>query len=124
MTLEDKSQKGFSYSLAKDLKQIYGGGQVPSKTIKLPKVVYDRLKTFDTDEAVGIHGWTHYGIIKLILGEISEEDYWINPAINDEDAPINPPKEFYQWLDQHSELGPLLIMLAVTYGNYELEEEQ
>lgn len=48
------------------------------------------------------------------------EDYWLNPVA--EEASLKPPKEFAQWLEEHYAFGPTLIMLAVIYNNYELED--
>lgn len=87
---------------------------------KFPKAVYDRIKMFGGEEAVAT-GWTLYGSLKLILGECSRDDYLMN-AIGNESM-FEPSNEFKDWLDKHYHYGPVLIMLALIYGNYELEEE-
>lgn len=106
------------------LKQIYevrveNGKPVLPKQ-KFPKAVYDHIKMFGGEEAAAA-GWTIFGSLKLILGECSREDYEMN-AIGDE-SKLKPSKEFKDWMDKHYRYGPVLIMLALIYGNYELEDD-
>lgn len=107
-----------------DLKQVYNfekkDGKVVGPKIKFPQVVYDRVKTFHVGEAAE-NGWTPYGIMQVILGDVDEKDYWVNPAVS-EDVDLKPSEEFKQWMDEHHTFGPALIMLALVYGNYELED--
>lgn len=121
MTLEDKLQKAseeVANPIISDAIQIQNA---PEKPIKLPKVVYDRVKAFNTEEATDA-GWTDYGIIDLIMGNIDPWVYWRNPVSDEQIVPVEPPEEFYQWLRVHKYYGPDLIMLAVIYDNYKLEE--
>lgn len=87
-----------------DFKQVHNfevkGGEVVGPKIKFPKAVYDRIQAFGTRESF-YNSWTYYGIMQLILGRLKSE-------------------EFKQWFDEHHTLGPVLIMLALVYGNYEL----
>lgn len=62
--------------------------------------------------------WTIFGSLKLILGDCERKDYEMNP-IGDE-SKFEPSKEFKNWMDKHYHYGPVLIMLALVYGNYEL----
>ena len=84
---------------------------------KFPKAVYDRIKMFGGEEAADA-GWTIFGSLKLILGDCERKDYEMNP-IGDE-SKFEPSKEFKNWMDKHYHYGPVLIMLALVYGNYEL----
>lgn len=122
MTLEDEFKK-VSDPYVADIEQIYGDGQKPEKKTKFPKAVFDRVKAFNTEEAFE-NGWTYYGILKLIMGEIDEEEYWRNPTstCGIENVQLKPSKEFEQWMNKHFLFGPVLIMLAVIYNNYELED--
>ncbi len=67
-----------------DFKQVYSfevkGGEVVGPKIKFPKVVYDRVEAFNTEEAFE-NGWTYYGIMQLILGKLKKEECWFHPAI-------------------------------------------
>lgn len=122
MTLQDEFKK-VSDPFVADIKQIYGDGQKPDKKIKLPKAVFDRVEAFNTEEAFE-NGWTYYGILKLIMGEIDEKEYWRNPTSTKglKNVQLKPSKEFEQWVNKHLLFGPVLIMLAVIYNNYELED--
>lgn len=106
------------------LKQIYEVRVEDGKPVlpkqKFPKEVYDRIKMFGGEEAAAA-GWTIFGSLKLILGECSREDYEMN-VIGDE-SKLKPSKEFKDWMDKHYRYGPVLIMLALIYGNYELEDD-
>lgn len=108
-----------------DFKQVYSfeekGGEVVGPKIKFPKAVYDRVEACNTEEAFE-NGWTYYGIMQLILGKLKKEDCWLYPAINEAGVSLKPSEEFNQWWDEHPTLGPVLIMLALVYGNYELED--
>ena len=121
---ENMFLEGNPKNLQKTIKQIYGfhvdkdGIVVPPK-ITFPKAVYDRIEMFGGEDA-GMAGWTIYGSLKLIMGECSREDYEMN-AIGDESM-YEPSKEFKEWLYKHYHFGPVLIMVALIYGNYELEE--
>lgn len=53
------------------------------------------------------------------MGDVDEGVYW--ECLAGKDVSLVPPTEFYQWLDEHRAYGATLIMLAVTYDNYELE---
>ena len=108
-----------------DFNQVYNfekkDDEVVGPKIKFPKAVYDRVQAFNTIEAF-YNGWTHYGIMQLILGKLKKEECWLHPAINEAGVSLKPSEEFKQWLDEHHTLGPVLIMLALVYGNYELED--
>jgi hypothetical protein len=105
-----------------DFKQVYSfevkGDEVVGPKIKFP--VYDRVQAFNTTEAF-YNGWTYYGIMQLILGKLKKEECWFHPAIHEERVSLKPSEEFERWLDEHHTLGPVLIMLALAYGDYELE---
>lgn len=106
-----------------DFKQVYNfekkDGKVVGPKIKFPQAVYDRVEAFNTEEAFE-NGWTYYGIMQLILGKLKKEECWFHPAIHEESVSLKPSEEFKQWFDEHHTLGPVLIMLALVYGNYEL----
>ncbi len=113
-------------NLKKAIKQVYGfsvvkDGKVVPPKITFPKAVYDRVEMFGGENA-GMAGWTIYGSLKLIMGECSRKDYEMN-AIGDESM-FEPSKEFKKWLDENYHFGPVMIMVALIYGNYELEDEQ
>lgn len=119
MTLEDKLQADFkkvSDVILGDDKQIR---QAPKRKIKLPKVVFDRVQEFNIEENFDA-GLTDYDIVNCILGNIDEGVYW--EYLANKDVSLVPPTEFYQWLDEHRAYGATLIMLAVIYNNYELED--
>lgn len=118
MTLQDEFKK-VSDPFVADIKQIYGDGQKLEKKIKLPKAVFDRVEEFNIEENFDA-GLTDYDIVNCILGNIDEGVYWEYLA-NKDVSPV-PPTEFYQWLDEHWAYGATLIMLAVIYNNYELED--
>lgn len=120
MTLEDKFKEVSDPSVA-DIKQIYGDGQKLEKKIKLPKVVFDRVEEFNIEENFDA-GLTDYDIVNCILGNVDEGVYWEHLA--GKDVSLVPPTEFYQWLDEHRAYGATLIMLAVIYNNYELEDQE
>lgn len=123
--LENMMLEGDPRNLQKVIKEIYNfsvdkdGKVVPSK-ITFPKAVYDRIEMFGGENA-GMAGWTIYGSLKLIMGECQREDYEMN-AIGD-DSMFELSKEFKEWLDRNYRFGPVLIMCALIFGNYELEEE-
>lgn len=58
-----------------DFKQVYNfekkDDEVVGPKIKFPKAVYDRVQAFNTIEAF-YNGWTHYGIMQLILGKLKK----------------------------------------------------
>lgn len=123
--LENMMLEGDPKNLQKVIKQIYGfsvdkDGKVVPPKITFPKAVYDRIKMFGGEDS-GMAGWTIYGSLKLIMGECSRKDYEMN-AIGDESM-FEPSKEFKEWLDRNYHFGPVLIMCALIFGNYELEEE-
>lgn len=95
------------------------GKHVVPQTIKFPKCVYERIKAFDDPQAV-LNGWAPYGILMVIMGYCDEYDYGLNP-FGDEKM-FRPSKEFEQWRKLHRTWGPMLIMRAIVYSNYELEE--
>lgn len=111
-----------------DIRDIYGfeikDDQVVLPKIKFDKCVYERLEAFNSDEVAeeaADLGWTIYGVFQLVMGEYDREDYDANP-IGDASM-FEPSKEFKHWLDMHYMWGPLMIMQALIYGNYELKEE-
>ncbi|MGK4106032.1 hypothetical protein AB0X64_01935 [Limosilactobacillus vaginalis] len=111
-----------------DIRDIYGfeikDDQVVLPKIKFDKCVYERLEAFNSDEVAeeaADLGWTIYGVFQLVMGECDREDYDANP-IGDASM-FEPSKEFKHWLDMHYMWGPLMIMQALIYGNYELKEE-
>ncbi len=121
--MEEQLSK-WKVDLKKDFDQLRNfGGEHSEYKIKFSKVVYDRVKAFDTEEAYE-SGWPTYGIFCLIMGGLRKEIYSKHPAAKSKVEPLKPSKEFEQWLFEHREFGPSLIMLAVTYGKYELGEEQ
>ena len=100
--------------------QIEGEKIVPPK-IKFDKCVYDRVEAFNTEEAADL-GWTIYRVFRLIMGELDKEDYDANPLGNE--SMFEPSDEFKHWLDMHYMWGPLMIMQALLYGNYELKKDK
>ena len=119
MALEDKLQADFkkvSDIILDDDKQIR---QAPKRKIKLPKVAFDRVEEFNIEENFEA-GLTDYDIVNCILGNADEEIYW--ECLESKYVSLVPPPEFYQWLDEHRAYGATLIMLAVIYDNYELED--
>lgn len=118
---QEESSEMINNSL-NDIHFVYGfeikDGKIDPPKIEFDECVYDRLTAFDTQEAIDAQ-WTQYGIFQLIMGECNREDYALNP-IGDETM-FEPSKEFRHWLDMHYMWGPLMIMQAVLYGNYELK---
>lgn len=122
----NKMENKSVYAIAvDDFKQVHNfeekDGEIIGPKIKFPKVAYNRIKAFDRLEAYH-RGWTEYEIMQLILGKLKKEVYWLHPASREEGISLKPSKKFEQWLDKHKSLGHVLIMLALVYGNYELEE--
>lgn len=107
-----------------DAMQLYNfdkkDGAITGPKLKFPKAVYDRIKTFRVGEAAE-NDWTPYGVTNLILGQIDKREYYLNPAVS-RDVELEPSEEFKKWLKEHHTFGPVLIMLALVYGNYELED--
>lgn len=108
-----------------DFKQLYNfetkDGSVIGPKIKLPKIVYDRIEAFNSEDAIN-NGWTVYGILQLVMGNASQRDYrWYQMSVGT-DEKFRPSAEFDEWLDQHYAFGRALIMVAIIYNNYELED--
>lgn len=127
-TYSQEESKEMITNSVNDIRDIYGfkikDDQVVLPKIKFDKCVYERLEAFNSDEVVEEAtnlGWTIYGVFQLVMGECDREDYDANP-IGDVSM-FEPSKEFKHWLDMHYMWGPLMIMQALIYGNYELKEE-
>ena len=108
-----------------DFKLVYGfkieKDKIVPPLIKFDKCVYERLEAFKSEEAADL-GWTMYGVFQLIMGECDKGDYDANPI--GEEEMFEPSKEFKHWLDMHYMWGPLMIMQAVLYDNYELKKDK
>lgn len=124
-TYSQKESKEMLDNNINDFKYVYDfqieGEQIVPPKIKFDKCVYERLEAFNTEEAADLE-WTIYGVFRLIMGECDKEDYDANP-LGDESM-FEPSEEFKHWLDMHYMWGPLMIMQALLYGNYELKKDK
>lgn len=120
-TFSGKESMEMAENDVEDFPIVYGfdvkDGKIVPPKIKFDKCVYERLEAFKNEDAADA-GWSLYGVFKLIMGECDKEDYDMNPFGNAE--MFEPSKDFEHWLDMHSEWGPILIMQALLYGDYEL----
>lgn len=125
--MTDKNSTNMFDTVVSDFKQLYNfetkDGSVIGPKIKLPKVVYDRIEAFNSEDAIE-NGWTVYGILQLVLGNASVRDYrWYQASVGT-DGKFRPSDEFDEWLERHYAFGRVLIMLAIIYNNYELEDKE
>lgn len=73
--MNNEKTKGCLEIFQNDFRQLYNfeekDGQIVGPKIKFPSAVYDRINAFHTEGAME-NGWTMYGIIQCILGNVDE----------------------------------------------------